>query len=103
VKPNSEDFDSDDDIGTQLIAPSYFLPEMSTSMTLYAEAASRNTCWSASTTHYLPSGGKLFKKVVIASKPLVNVSVLYNSVKDIREECMSFSEFTGIQKEIHHV
>jgi hypothetical protein len=76
VEPDSEDSDSDDDNGTELVCPSYFLLEMSTSMTLYAEAASRNTCWSASTTHYLPNDGKPFKKVVIASKPLVNVSVL---------------------------
>jgi hypothetical protein len=103
VEPDSEDSDSDDDNGTELVCPSYFLLEMSTSMTLYAEAASRNTCWSASTTHYLPSDGKPFKKAAIASKPLVNVSVLYNSVKDVREEWRSFSQFTGIRKEMHPV
>jgi hypothetical protein len=91
VEPDSEDSNSDDDNGTELVCPSYFLLEMSTSMTLYAEAASRNTYWSASTTHYLPNDGKPFKKAAIASKPLVNVSVLYNSVKDVREEWRSFS------------
>jgi hypothetical protein len=44
VEPDSEDSDSDDDNGTELVCPSYFLLKMSTSMTLYAEAASRNTC-----------------------------------------------------------
>jgi hypothetical protein len=55
----------------------------------------------ASTTYYLPSDRKPFKKAAIASKPLVNVFVLYNSVKDVREEWRSFSEFTGIRKEMH--
>jgi hypothetical protein len=86
VEPDSQDSDSDDDNGTELVCPCYFLLEMSTSMTLYAEAASRNTCWSASTMHYLPSDGKPFKKAAIASKPLMNVSILYNSVKDVKEE-----------------
>ena len=86
VELDSEESDSDDDNGTKLIAQSYFLLEMSTSMTLYIEAASRNTCWSATTIYYLPSDGKPFKKAAIASKPLVNVSIMYNSVKDIREE-----------------
>jgi hypothetical protein len=103
VEPDSEDSNSDDDNGTELVCPSYFLLEMSTSMTLYSEVASRNTYWSASTTHYLPSDGKPFKKAAIASKPLVNVSVLYNSVKDVREEWRSFSQFTGIRKEMHPV
>jgi hypothetical protein len=56
-----------------------------------------------STIHYLPSDGKLFKKAAIASKPLVNVSILYNSMKDVREEWRSFSEFMGIRKEMHPV
>jgi hypothetical protein len=103
VEPDLEDSDSDDNNGTELVCPSYFLLEISTSMMLYTEAASRNTCWSASTMHYLPSDGKPFKKAAIASKPLVNVSVLYNSVKDVREEWRSFSQFTGIQKEIQPV
>jgi hypothetical protein len=103
VEPDSEGSDSDDDNGTELVCPSYFLLEMSTSMTLYAEAASRNTCWSANTTYYLPSDGKPFKKAAIASKPLVNVSILYNSMKDVREEWRSFSEFTGIRKEMYPV
>jgi hypothetical protein len=103
VEPDSENSDSDDDNSIELVCPSYFLLEMSTSMMLYAKAASRNTCWSASTTHYLPSDGKPFKKAAIASKPLVNVSILYNSVKDVKEECRSFSQFTGIRKEMHPV
>jgi hypothetical protein len=43
VEPDSEDSNSNDDNGTELVCPSYFLLEMSTLMTLYAEAASRNT------------------------------------------------------------
>jgi hypothetical protein len=103
VEPNSNDSDSDDDSGTELVCPCYFLLEMSTSMMLYAEAASRNTCWLESTTHYLSNDGKQFKKAAIASEPLVNVSVMYNSVKNVREEWRSFSEFTGIRKEMHPV
>jgi hypothetical protein len=67
VELDSDDSDSDDDNGTKLVCPCYFLLEMSTLMTLYAEAASRNTCWSASTTHYLPSDGKPFKKAAIGN------------------------------------
>ena len=44
VELDLEESNSDDDNGTELTAPSYFLLEISTSMTLYAEAASRNTC-----------------------------------------------------------
>jgi hypothetical protein len=40
VELDSEDSDSDDNNGAELIAPSYFLLEMSTLMTLYAKAAS---------------------------------------------------------------
>ena len=101
VELDFEESDSNDDSKTKLMAPSYFLLEMSTSMTLYAEANSKNTCWSVTTIHYHPSDGKPFKKVAHASKPLVNVSILYNSMKDSREEWRAFSEFTGIRKEMH--
>jgi hypothetical protein len=101
VEPDLDNSNSDDNNGTQLIAPSYFLLEMLTSMTLYVEAASQNTCWSVSTTHYLPTNENPFKKHAIALKPLVNVSIYYKLIKDVREHWRSFSEFTGIKKEMH--
>ena len=86
VKLDSKESDSNDNNGEGLIVPSYFFLEMSTLMALYAKATSRNICWSATTMHYLLSDEKPFKKAAIALKPLVNVSILYNLIMEVREE-----------------
>ena len=39
----------------------------------------------------------------MASKPLINVSVLYNRAKDARDEWRTFSEFTGIRSAMQTV
>jgi hypothetical protein len=78
-----DESDEEDENSIHLITPSYLLLKMSTSMTLYAKATSQKTCWSSSTNHYLPSDGESIKKHAIASKSLVNVSVLHNLVKDV--------------------
>lgn len=95
--------DDDDEGGPKLQAPSYLLLDFQSALLLYAQANAQKSWYESSSTYYLPSDGKPFKKAAVASKPLVSVSVLYNRPRHARDEWRTFSEFTGIRSALQTV
>ena len=100
-----EDDSQDEDVFNQprrvLLAPAIFICNSAGSMNVQAFAANSQTrVWSAHHTMYLPSTERSFKKLVMDPRPVVHLIHYYPIAMDQREEFHTFSEFSGIKKEL---
>ena len=84
-----------------LLAPVIFIYDSAGSVNVQAFAASSQTrIWSAHCTIYLPSTERSFRKLVMDPRPVVHLIHCYPTAVDRREEFHTFSEFSGIKKEL---
>ena len=87
-----------------LLAPIVFVCDSTGTVNVQAFAANSQTrVWSAHRTLYLPSAERNFRKSVMDPRPVVHLTVCYPSAVDQREEFQTFSEFSGIKKELEPV
>ena len=84
-----------------LKAPILFICDSVGSVNVQAFATNSQTrVWSAHLTTYLPSTERCFRKSVMDPHPVVHLIHCYPTVVDQREEFHTFSEFSGIKKEL---
>ena len=84
-----------------LKAPVLFICDSAGSVNVQAFAANSQTrVWSAHRTTYLSSTERCFRKSVMDPRPVVHLIHCYPTVVDQREEFHTFSEFSGIKKEL---
>ena len=84
-----------------LLAPAIFIYDSAGSINVQAFAANSQTrVWSTHRTMYLPSTKRSFKKLVMDPRPVVHLIHCYPTAMDQREEFHTFSEFSGIKKEL---
>ena len=100
-----EDDSQDEDVFNQprrvLLAPAIFICDSAGSVNVQGFAANSQTrVWSAHRTMYLPSTERSFRKSVMDPRPVVHLIHCYPTVVDQREEFHTFSEFSGIKKEL---
>ena len=87
-----------------LLAPTVFVCDSAGTVNVQAFAANSQTrVWSAHRTLYLPSAERNFRKSVMDPRPVVHLMVYYPSTVDQQEEFQTFSEFSGIKKELEPV
>ena len=103
-----EEENQDDDVYNPprrvLLALTVFVCDSAGTVNVQAFAAnSQSQVWSAHRTLYLPSAERNFRKSVMDPRPVVHLTVYYPSAIDQREEFQTFSEFSGIKKELEHV
>ena len=78
-----------------------FICDSARSVNVQAFAANSQTrVWSAHRTMYLLSTERSFRKSVMDPRPVVHLIHCYPTVVDQREEFQTFSEFSGIKKEL---
>ena len=98
---NSQDEDVFNQLRKVLLAPAIFICDSAGSINIQAFAANSQTrVWSAHHTMYLPSTERSFKKLVMDPRPVVHFIHYYPTAVDQREEFHTFSEFSGIKKEL---
>ena len=84
-----------------LKAPVIFICDSAGSMNVQAFALNSQTrVWSAHQTMYLSSTDRSFRKLVMDPRPVVHLIHCYPIAVDQQEEFQTFSEFTGIKKEL---
>ena len=84
-----------------LKAPVIFICDSAGSVNVQAFAANSQTrVWSAHRTMYLSSIERCFRKSVMDPRPVVHLIHCYPTAVDQREEFHTFSEFSGIKKEL---
>ena len=87
-----------------LLAPTIFVCDSAGTVNVQAFAAnSQSRVWSAHRTLYLPSAERNFRKSTMDPRPVVHLTICYPSAVDQREEFQTFSEFSGIKKELEPV
>ena len=87
-----------------LLASTVFVCDSAGTMNVQAFAAnSQSRVWSVHRTLYLPSAERNFRKSMMDPHPVVHLTVCYPSAVDQREEFQTFSEFSGIKKELEPV
>ena len=87
-----------------LLALIVFVCDSAGTVNVQAFAANSQTrVWSAHRTLYLPSAERNFRKSMMDPRPVVHLTVCYPSAVDQREEFQTFSEFSGIKKELEPV
>ena len=100
-----EDNSQDENVFNQprrvLLAPAIFICDSAGSMNVQGFAENSQTrVWSAHRTMYLPSTERSFRKSVMDPRPVVHLIHCYPTAEDQREEFHTFSEFSGIKKEL---
>ena len=99
----------DDDRGEDAYSPPrrvlkalvLFICDSAGSVNVQAFAVNSQTrVWSAQLTTYLPSTERCFRKSVMDPRPVVHLIHCYPTAVDQREEFHTFSEFSGIKKEL---
>ena len=84
-----------------LLAPIIFICNSDGSVNVQAFAANSQTwVWSTYRTMYLLSTKRSFRKSVMDPRPVVHLILCYPTAVDQREEFHTFSEFSGIKKEL---
>ena len=84
-----------------LKAPVIFICDSAGRMNVQASAANLQTrVWLAHQTMYLPSTERCFQKSVMDPHPVVHLIHCYPTAVDQREEFDTFSEFSGMKKEL---
>ena len=84
-----------------LLAPAIFICDNVGSVNVQRFAANSQTrVWSAHRTMYLPSTERSFRKSVMDPRPIVYLIHYYPTAVDQWEEFHTFSEFSGIKKEL---
>ena len=84
-----------------LKAPVIFICDSAGSVNVQAFAVNSQTrVWSAHRTMYLPSTERCFQKLVMDPCPIVHLIHCYPTAVDQQEEFHTFSEFSGIKKEL---
>ena len=84
-----------------LKAPVIFICDSAGSMNVQAFAVNSQTrIWSAHRMMYLPNTERCFRKSVMDPHPVVHLIHCYPTAMDQREEFHTFSEFSGIKKEL---
>ena len=87
-----------------LLATTVFVCDSAGIVNVQAFAAnSQSQVWSTHRTLYLPSTERNFRKSVMDPRPVIHLTVCYPSAIDQREEFQTFSEFSGIKKELKPV
>ena len=87
-----------------LLAPTIFVCDSAGTVNVQAFAAhSQIRVWSPHRTLYLPSAERNFRKSVMDPRPVIHLTVCYPSAVDQQEEFQTFSEFSGIKKELDPV
>ena len=102
----NQDKDTYDPPRRVLLAPTVFVCDSARTVNVQAFAAnSQSRVWSAHKTLYLPSAERNFRKSVMDPRPVVHLTICYPSAVDQRqrEEFQTFSEFSGIKKELEPV
>ena len=100
----NQDEDAYDPPRRVLLAPVVFICDSVGTVNVQAFAAnSQSWIWSAHRTLYLPSTERNFRKFMMDPRPIVHVMVYYPSAIDQGEEFLTFSEFSGIKKELDSV
>ena len=100
----NQDEDAYDPPRRVLLASTVFVYDSSGIVNVQAFVAnSQSRVWSAHRTLYLPSAECNFRKSVMDPCPVVHLTVFDPSVVDQREEFQTFSEFSGIKKELEPV
>ena len=109
VSVNARILREDDDQGEDaysplrrvLKAPVLFICDSAGSVNVQAFAANSQTrVWSAHRMTYLPSTERCFRKSVMDPCPVIHLIHCYPTAVDQREEFHTFSEFSGIKKEL---
>ena len=109
VSVNAQILREDDDHGEDayspprrvLKAPVVFICDSVGSVNVQAFAANLQTrVWSAHRTTYLPNTKRCFRKSVMDPHHVVHLIHCYPTAVDQREEFHTFSEFSGIKKEL---
>ena len=100
-----EDDNQDEDVFNQprrvLLAPAIFICDNAGSVNVQAFVANSQTrVWSAHRTIYLPNTEQSFRKLVMDPRPVVHLIHCYPTAVDQRKEFHTFSEFSGIKKEL---
>ena len=100
-----EDDNQDEDVFNQprrvLLAPAIFICDSAGFVNVQVFAANSQTwVWSAHRTMYLPSTERSFRKSVMDPRPVIHLIHCYPTAMDQREEFQTFSEFSGIKKEL---
>ena len=100
-----EDDIQDEDIFNQprrvLLAPAIFICNSAGFVNVQGFATNSQTqVWSAHRTMYLPITERSFRKSVMDPRPVVHLIHCYPTTVDQREEFHTFSEFSGIKKEL---
>ena len=84
-----------------LKAPVIFISNSMGSVNVQAFATNLQTrVWSVHRTMYLHSTERSFRKSVMDPRPVIHLIHCYPTVVDEREEFQTFSEFSGIKKEL---
>ena len=100
----NQDEDTYDPPRRILLALTIFVCDSAGTVNVQAFAAnSQSQVWSAHRTLYLPSAERNFRKSVMDPRPIVHLTVCYPSAVDQRQEFQTFSEFSGIKKELEPV
>ena len=109
VSVNARILREDDDQGEDAYSPSrrvlkapvLFICDSAGSVNVQAFAANSQTrVWFAYRTTYLPSTERCFRKSVMDPRPVVHLIYCYPTAVDHQEEFHTFSEFSGIKKEL---
>ena len=100
-----EDDSQDEDVFNQprrvLLAPAIFICDSAGFVNVQGFTTNSQTrVWFAHCTMYLPSTGRSFRKSVMDPRPVVHLIHCYPRAMDQREEFHTFSEFSGIKKEL---
>ena len=100
----NQDEDAYDPPRRVLLALTVFVCDSTGTVNVQAFAAnSQSWVWSAHRTLYLRSAERNFRKSMMDPRPVVHLTVCYPSTVDQRQEFQTFSEFSGIKKELEPV
>ena len=103
-KEENRDEDAYDPPRRVLLAPAVFVCDSAGNVNVQAFAAnSQSWVWSAHRNLYLPNTERNFRKSMMDPRPVVHLTVCYPSAIDQQEEFQTFSEFSGIKKELDPV
>ena len=100
----NQDKDAYDPLRWILLALVIFICDSAGTINFQAFATNlQSRVWSVHQTLYLLSTERSFKKSVVDSRPVIHLTVYYPSAVDKREKFQTFSEFSGIKKELDPV